>query len=132
VTRDELERLAVERYFGSVARRDVEAIAALFTQDAVMRVVNAGLAYRGRAAIVAHFEDFLSVYHHVEVDSFRVTADPESRSVAARFRISLTDAERTHVMTNCNFFYVREDGLVDEVIIYTSTPVGDGFAAGAS
>jgi hypothetical protein len=55
VTRDDLERLATERYFGSVARRDLAVIEGLFSDDAVMRVATAGVAYRGRAAIVEHF-----------------------------------------------------------------------------
>lgn len=132
MTRDDLERLATERYFGSVARRDLAAIEGLFSEDAVMRVVTAGVAYRGRAAIVEHFVEFFEVYPRVEVDEFRVTADPATRSVAARFRIELHGADGVLTMTNCNFFYVRADGLVDEVAIYTSAPVGAGFAAGAS
>lgn len=132
MTRDELETLAVERYFGSVGRRDLATIAALFTDDAVMRVVNGGFAYRGRAAIIEHFEEFLAVYPTIKVDDFRVTADPETRSVAVRFRIALTDAESTQTLTNCNFFYCREDGLVEEVAIYSSAPLGAGFGAGAS
>lgn len=132
MTRDDLERLATERYFGSVARRDLAAIEGLFSEDAVMRVVTAGVAYRGRAAIVEHFVEFFEVYPRVEVGEFRVTADPATRSVAARFRIELHGADGMLTMTNCNFFYVRADGLVDEVAIYTSAPVGAGFAAGAS
>jgi ketosteroid isomerase-like protein len=132
VTRDELERLATDRYFGSVARRDLGAIEALFSEDAVMRVVTAGLAYRGRAAIVEHFVDFFGVYRRVEVGDFRVTADPATCSVAARFRIDLHGGDGVLSMTNCNFFYLRPDGLVDEVVIYTSAPVDAGFAAGAS
>ena len=132
MTRDDLERLATERYFGSVARRDLAAIEALFSDDAVMRVVTAGLAYRGRAAIIAHFVEFFGVYARVEVGDFRVTADPATRSVAARFRIDLHGADGTLTMTNCNFFYLGDDELIDEVVIYASAPVGAGFAAGAS
>jgi ketosteroid isomerase-like protein len=133
LTRADLEDLAVSRYFGNVAAGRIDAMLAILANDAVMAVPPLGIAYEGRAAIAAHFEEFVAVYSGVAFEDFKVTADAGTQSVAVRFRVTLTRADggTPVVMRNCNFFTVRPDGLVGEVVIYMSAAPQEGFQAGS-
>jgi ketosteroid isomerase-like protein len=133
LSRADLEDLAVNRYFGNVAAGRVDAMLAILADDAVMAVPPLGIAYDGKAAIKAHFEEFVAVYSGVRFEDFTVTADADTQSVAVRFRVRLTRADGGGEvrMRNCNFFTVRADGRVGEVVIYMSATPQEGFQAGS-
>ena len=131
--RDALIAAAVDGYFGRVARRDLEGVLANFTAASVMDVPTLGIGYRGKAAIRAHFEDFLAAYPSVRFAEFRPTADAAGRSVAVRFVVTLTGHDgETISMRNCNFFDLDADGRFDRVTIYTTAAPDAGFGAGAT
>jgi ketosteroid isomerase-like protein len=132
LSRDELIDLAVNRYFGNVARRDMAGVMAIFAQDAVMRVMTLGARYQGKAAIKAHFDEFLAVYAQAQFADFQPTADVAGQSVAVRFTITLTPADGSAAitMTNCNFFDLGPYGQVQNVSIYMSAAPSRGFDAG--
>jgi ketosteroid isomerase-like protein len=132
-SREQLEALAVEHYFGNVAAGRIDAMLNIFADDAVMAVPTLALAYEGKAAIAAHFAEFMRVYSNVAFADFKVTADTETQSVAVRFRVTLTPADggAALVMRNCNFFTVGSDGRIVDVVIYTSATPQEGFRAGS-
>lgn len=127
LTRQELEDIAVQGYFGSVARGDGAAVAALFAEDAAMRIVSAGITYQGKAAIVAHFDDFLGEYDPIRFSGFSVTADEAAQRVAVEFTIELHRAGSVTTMTNCDFFSFDARGLVRDVSVYMSDLPDKGF-----
>mgnify|MGYP005994363775 CR=1 FL=1 len=127
LTRQDLERIAVDGYFGSVARGDGDAVAALFADNAAMRIVSAGICYQGKAAIIAHFDDFLGEYDAIRFSDFAVTADEPAQRVAVEFTIALHNAGSVIIMHNCDFFSFDEHGLVRDVSIYMSDLPERGF-----
>lgn len=127
LTAQQMRDIAVDAYFGSVAKGDGATVAALFAEDAVMRVMSAGIAYEGKRAIIEHFDDFLGVYDRISFGDFVITADEAAQRVAVQFTITLTSASERIVMTNCNFFQFDSDGLVRDVAIYMSDLPEEGF-----
>jgi ketosteroid isomerase-like protein len=74
------ETSVITRYFAADARRDIDAIVALFTDEAV--VVDEGQTYHGREAIRGWREGAASVYQYTtqvddtkrfDAESYRVT-----------------------------------------------------------
>lgn len=125
--REELVDLAIDGYFGSVARRDTGRLATLIAPGCVMRVASAGIAYEGQQAILDHFEDFLGTYGRIEFADFDATADEAAQKVAVRFTITLFGEDDPIVMTNCNFFSIDEEGRIGNVAIYMSDLPDKGF-----
>ena len=123
----QMRDIAVESYFGSVAKGDGKTVASLFAEDAVMRVMSAGIAYQGKSAIVEHFDDFLRVYERISFADFVTTADEAAQRVAVQFTITLIAGSDRIVMTNCNFFQFDDAGLVRDVAIYMSDLPKAGF-----
>ena len=124
---DQMRNIAVHSYFGSVEKGDDPTVAALFSEDAVMRIISAGIAYEGKAAIIEHFDDFLEVYDQVTVADFITTADEAAQRIAVQFTITLVSGSERIVMTNCNFFQFNEAGLMSDVAIYMSDLPQEGF-----
>lgn len=129
LTRTDLERLAISGYFGNVAARRISHMLAIIADDAVMEVATLGIAYRGKAAIAAHFDDFLNTYARASFSGFAVTADSETQTVAVRFAVRLErhDGGEAVDMQNCNIFEVDPDGHVTKVVIYMSAALQEGF-----
>lgn len=123
----ELVDIAVDGYFGSVARRDTDRIAEILAPECIMRVVSAGIVYDGKPAILEHFEDFLGSYDRIEFEGFNPTADERAQKVAVRFTIILHDGAESLTMTNCNFFTLDQQGRFTEIAIYMSDLPDKGF-----
>ena len=76
------ETSVITRYFAADARRDIDAIVALFSDDAV--VVDEGQTYHGREAIRGWREGAASVYqYNTQVDDTK-HFDAESYLVTGR------------------------------------------------
>jgi hypothetical protein len=130
---DALTHLAIHRYFGNVAARDGAAVLSLFAEDAVMEVASLGISYVGKAAIAAHFDEFLAAYPQISFAAFEPIADAGAGKIAVRFRIMLEDhAGVRTAMHNLNLFSIDSAGLLRHVVIYMSAAPKLGFAAGAT
>lgn len=131
--RGELLDMATDGYFGNVGRKNVEAVLAPFHSDAVMEVIGRGVCFNGKAAIAAHFQEFLETYSTITVEIFDCTVDEVAQRMCTRFRIDLTTPDGSvHTMHNLNHFQVSPDGLITDVRIYMSDAPRGGFEDGNS
>jgi hypothetical protein len=132
LTRDELEDIAVNRFFLAQNRRDLATVYASLAEDCVMRMPSNGFVYDGFAALKIHLEDVHQTFPKVDFSDFVCTIDTDAQRIAAHFRVVLTDTEGVDfVMRNANLFSINSSGLLEEIIIYTSAPVSKGFHVGS-
>lgn len=125
--------MATDGYFGNVGRKDMPAVLAPFDDDAIMEVIGRGVFFKGKAAIEAHFKEFLEAYDSIAVEIFDCTVDETEQRMCTRFKIDLTSpGGAVHTMVNLNHFQVSSDGLIDYVRIYMSDAPRDGFEDGNS
>ena len=133
LTYNELESLAVERFFLAMNRHEKASVLGTFATDCVMRIPSSGFVYDGTAALATHFDDFLGAFPTIRFSDFVSTVDVPAQRVAVNFRVSLIDADGNEdVMQNANFFSVDADGLFRDILICTSAPVRKGFEAGSA
>lgn len=132
LSRDELIDIAVERYFIGCNNHDLEQVLSTFAEDCVMWFPATKFRYDGKAPLRTHFQDFLGTFPTVNFHDFINTVDPETQSIVSRFKVQLIDDEGEEtMMRNCNFFYVDDDGLFNEIVIYNTAPIQKGFEAGS-
>lgn len=133
LTYNELESLAVDRFFLAMNRHDKASVLGTFAPDCVMRIPSSGFVYGGTAALTTHFDDFLGAFPTISFSDFVSTVDVPAQRVAVNFRVALTDGDGAEtVMQNANFFTVDAEGLFDDILICTSAPVRKGFEAGSA
>lgn len=131
--RQQLFHMATDGYFGNVGRKDLNAVMAPFDVGAVMDVIGHDVVFSGKAAIHAHFEEFLETYTSIQVEILDCTVDEAEQRMCTRFRIDLTpQSGPVHTMFNLNHFQVSPAGLITHVRIYMSDAPRDGFQDGNS
>ena len=94
----------------AVERKDLDGLIALFAEDAVFRSPAVHRPYEGRDTIRVLLGAVLEVF-----EDFRYTdelAGGDGRS-ALVFRARAGDRE----LEGCDFIHVRDDGLVDELVV---------------
>ena len=106
-TPDEL-RTAIDRYVATINGRDPEAIAALFTEDAVQADPASAPPNVGRAAITAFFANGIAAS---ERWTFRAAAVHTCAStVAIDFAIDVSLGEGTMSISGIEVFQAADDG----------------------
>ncbi|MEO0411991.1 MAG: nuclear transport factor 2 family protein [Pseudomonadota bacterium] len=132
LSRDELLDIAIQRYFIGCNNHDLKQVLGTFSEDCVMWFPATKFRYDGKAPLRTHFKDFLGTFPKVNFHNFINTVDPETQSIVSRFKVQLIDDEGEEtMMRNCNFFYVNDDGLFKEIVIYNTSPIQKGFEAGS-
>lgn len=118
--RDGLIDLALEKYFASVDRKDLDATLNCFHETALLTVQTASTVHEGRSGIGRMFTDFFASYDTIIHRDFTVTADTPNGRIAASFVAELhaPDGEIT-LLNNTNFWRVRGDKF-QEVYVYMS------------
>ncbi len=115
LTPDRLRSLIAE-YVDAVNARDPQAIAALFTEDAVQADPASNPPNVGRAAIAAFFEAGIDAS---ETWTFTATAVHTcARNVAIDFEISLVTGGSTMTIDGIEVFAADDDGLFTSVHAY--------------
>lgn len=120
LNRAQLIDLAIQRYFASVDRKDMEAVLDCFHDEALFCVQTAFIRHSGKSEIRRMFEDFLGAWETIVHKNFTCTVDDKNGRVTASFEAVLTAADG-HKVTffNTNFWRVR-DGRFQEVYVYFS------------
>ena len=133
-SRDECIELIEERYFGSLARGDIETALTCFTPDAVVTIRHGDSLARtfkadgeGADALRGFFEHLLANYEPSFTD-FVHYVDTENGRCASRFTVRLASrrdsadaVSRAQELRNCNFFDLA-DGRFREMLIYYTNP----------
>ncbi|WP_295529494.1 nuclear transport factor 2 family protein [Novosphingobium sp. Chol11] len=120
LSRAELIELATIRYFGSVDRKDMEAVLDCFHDGALLCVQTEFTRHAGKAAIRKMFEGFMGAYASIVHKDFVCTVDEKNGRITASFEAVLTgdDGSVTRLF-NTNFWRIR-DGKFQEVYVYFS------------
>lgn len=110
-------------YFANVDRKDMDAVLDCFREDAVFTIQSAFTTHEGRdGGIRKMFENLFDTYSSRIVHrDFRHVVDVENNRCAAQFEVELKqgDGQETY-LSNCNFFYLDEDGKFERVFVYMS------------
>jgi ketosteroid isomerase-like protein len=121
--RDYYVDMVEEKYFASVDRKDMEAVLDCFAEDAVFTIQSAFTTHEGRdTGIRQMFENLFATYEQKIVHrDFKHVVDAENNRCAAQFEVELTDTEGNETyLSNCNFFYLDENGKFERVFVYMS------------
>lgn len=120
LSRDALIDLAVNRYFGRVDAKDLDATLACFNDEALFCVQTDFTRHAGKVAIARMFTDFFGAWDTIIHRDFTCTVDEKNGRIAASFEAVLTAADgRVTTFNNTNFWRVR-DGRFQEVYVYFS------------
>jgi ketosteroid isomerase-like protein len=112
--------LAINRYFGNVDKKDMNAVLDCFNDEALFCVQTAFTRHAGKAEIKRMFEDFFGAWETIVHKDFTCTVDEKNGRITACFEAVLTAADGKKVnFFNTNFWRIR-DGKFQEVYVYFS------------
>lgn len=133
LSRRKLIDAGVRNFFEKLNAHDLDAVMEGVTDSCEMRIPSSNFTYTGKPALRDHLKDFITSFSVINFRDFTVVADIDNSRLAVRFNISLTDDDgcETH-MSNCNFFEVTDEGLLDDILIFASAPLSKGFEVGSS
>lgn len=133
LNRAQLIDLAVTKYFEGCNQHNFDQVVNTFAEDCLMWFPASSFRYQGIDALRTHFNDFLSTFETIDFRDFTNIVDVDTQSLVSYFTVQLINHKGDEtLMKNCNVFHIGEDGLFNEIIIYNSKPLSEGFEAGNS
>ena len=120
LSRDELVDLALNKYFGNVDAKNLDAVLDCFHDNAMITVQTAFTVHDGKDNIERMFVDFMGAWDTIIHRDFTCTVDETNGRITACFTAELVDSEgNTTLLYNTNFWRIRGDKF-QEVYIYMS------------
>ena len=120
LSRDELVDLALNKYFGNVDAKNLDAVLDCFHDNAMITVQTAFTVHDGKDNIKRMFVDFMGAWETIIHRDFTCTVDETNGRITACFTAELVDGEgNTTLLYNTNFWRIRGDKF-QEVYIYMS------------
>ena len=120
LTRDELVDLAINRYFGNVDKKALDAVLDCFHDNAMITVQTAFAVHAGKENIRRMFVDFMGAWKTIIHRDFTCTVDEKNGRITACFTAELEDEDGNWTtLHNTNFWRIRGDKF-QEVYIYMS------------
>jgi ketosteroid isomerase-like protein len=120
LSREQLIDLALNRYFGQVDAKNLDAVMECFNEEALFCVQTEFTRHAGKDAIRRMFTDFMGAYEKIVHKDFVCTVDEVNGRIAASFEAVLTSADGSSVsFFNTNFWRIR-DGKFQELHVYFS------------
>jgi len=120
LSRDELVELALNKYFGNVDAKNLDAVLDCFHDNAMITVQTAFTVHDGKENIKRMFIDFMGAWETIIHRDFTCTVDETNGRITACFTAELVDSEgNTTLLYNTNFWRIR-GGKFQEVYIYMS------------
>ena len=108
----------MQAFRSAIEARDLDGLAALFTDDVVFRSPVVHAPYQGLDQVSALFRAVDQVF-----EDFRYTRQigaPGARDHALVFRARVGDRE----VEGCDFIHVNDEGLIDEVCVMARPATG--------
>jgi len=130
-SREKLIEMAID-FFLSMNDNNAAKAVTNMAENCKMHFTAAKYVYPDRASVQEHLHDTATVFEIINFHKFHSVADVEGQSVAVRFHVELTnyDGEIT-AMKNSNWFMCNDDGLFEEILIFNSGPLKEGFEVGS-
>ena len=120
LNRDGLVDLAINKYFGNVDSKNLDAVLDCFHDNAIITVQTSFTIHEGKENIKRMFTDFFSAYDVIIHRDFTCTVDEDNGRITACFIAELTDPDGNKTyLENTNFWRIRGDRF-QEVYIYMS------------
>lgn len=118
--RDGLIDLAINKYFGNVDKKNLEATLDCFHDNAMLTVQTAFTVHEGKESIKRMFIDFMDAYDVIIHRDFTCTVDEVNGRITASFVAELHDADgNKSYLENTNYWRIRGDKF-QEVYVYMS------------
>lgn len=118
--RQGLVDLAINKYFGNVDKKDLDAVMDCFHKNAMLTVQTSFTIHDGHENIRRMFTDFMEAYDVIIHRDFTCTVDEKNGRITANFVAELVDREGNKtLLNNTNFWRIREDKF-QEVYVYMS------------
>lgn len=118
--RDGLVDLALNKYFGNVDNKNLDAVMDCFHANAMLTVQTSFTIHEGKENIQRMFRDFMDAYDTIIHKDFTCTVDEKNGRIVANFIAELVDKEgNKSVLNNTNFWRIR-GGKFQEVYVYMS------------
>ena len=112
--------LAINKYFGNVDKKDLEAVLDCFHDNAMLTVQTVFTIHEGKQNIGRMFKDFFDSYDVIIHRDFTYTVDEVNGRIVASFVAELIDNDgNTTYLHNTNFWRIR-DNKFQEVYVYMS------------
>ena len=112
--------LAINKYFASVDRKDLDAVLDCFHDNAMMTTQTSFTTHAGKDSIKRMFTDFMGAFEVIIHRDFEISVDEDNGRVVASFVAELTDADGNKTyLENTNFWRIRGDKF-QEIYIYMS------------
>jgi ketosteroid isomerase-like protein len=118
--REGLIELAINKYFASVDRKDLDAVLDCFHDNAMITTQTSFTTHVGKENIKRMFIDFMSAFDVIVHRDFNCTVDEDNGRISASFVAELTDSEggKTY-LENTNYWRIR-DNKFQEIYVYMS------------
>ncbi|MEP1472620.1 MAG: nuclear transport factor 2 family protein [Halieaceae bacterium] len=118
--RSGLLELALNKYFGKVDAKDLDAVLDCFHDNAMITVQTAFTVHEGKENIKRMFIDFMGAYKTIIHKDFTCTVDENNGRIVASFIAELENDDGSWTrLSNTNFWRIRDDKF-QEVYIYMS------------
>jgi len=118
--RSGLIELAINKYFGKVDAKDLDAVLDCFHDNAMITVQTAFTVHEGKENIKRMFVDFMGAYKTIIHKDFTCTVDENNGRIVAAFTAELENDDGSWTrLSNTNFWRIRDDKF-QEVYIYMS------------
>lgn len=118
--RDGLIELAINKYFASVDRKDLDAVLDCFHDNAMITTQTSFTTHAGKENIKRMFSEFMSAFDVIVHRDFTCTVDVDNGRITASFVAELTDQEgRKTYLENTNFWRIRDEKF-QEIYVYMS------------
>lgn len=120
LNRQQLVDLAVNQYFASIARKDLEATLACCQHSALLTIQTSFALYEGKTGLRRFFAELFARYTSIKQRDFSCTVDAKNGRIAANYveELVASDGARS-VFDNTAFWRVREDRF-QELFVYVS------------
>jgi ketosteroid isomerase-like protein len=118
--RSGLLELAINKYFGKVDAKDLDAVLDCFHDNAMITVQTAFTVHEGKENIKRMFIDFMGAYKTIIHKDFTCTVDENNGRIVASFIAEMENDDGSWTrLSNTNFWRIRDDKF-QEVYIYMS------------
>ena len=118
LSREEIISLAVDSYFISVDRKDINKVLNTMHENIIFSIPTHNVIKNGKNEVKNMFEKLFTEHKEVWHGDFTHTIDTESQNLASTFTVKNTEHDDSIVIKyNCNFFEI-EDGKFSSITVY--------------
>ena len=118
---DELQDIAINKYFRNVDEKNIEGVLATLNKDAVINIVTDFLVHSGSVEISNMLKGYFNSYSQLWHGNFKKIVDENNQSIVLKFDWKIVDKNNQEESgSNVNVFQFEEN-KISKIWIYMST-----------